>query len=118
MATHSQIRNSYPTGDFHWSPAEKAIARKVFERALYEEFATVITEAKQRAAKAEQPSDLWDLENYLTARRKEIDRKYNWRYSALPLVFGTLVREGRAREEELQGLSPEKLDYIRRVATL
>jgi integrase len=29
----------------------------------------------------QQPSDLWDLEHYLTERRREIDRKYDYRYS-------------------------------------
>lgn len=116
MATHSELHDFYASADFHWSPAERTIARRVFDRALREELDQIKQETKTRAAKIEQPPDLWDLEEFLTARRKEIDKKYNWRYSALPLVFGTLVREGRIRVEELQGLSPEKLDYINRVS--
>ena len=104
--------------DLKWSPAEKAIARKAFERALQAELEEVIHETRQRASKVEQPSDLWDLEGYLTRRRKEIDRKYDYRYSVLPIVFGVLIREGRLREEELHGLAPDKLKYIRSVAKL
>ena len=33
------------------------------------------------ASQIQQSSDLWDLEHYLTQRRKEIDRKYDYRYS-------------------------------------
>jgi len=36
---------------------------------------------------------MWDLEHHLTERRKEIDRKYDYRYSQLDLVFGRLLRE-------------------------
>jgi Photoprotection regulator fluorescence recovery protein len=104
--------------DLKWSHAEKTIARKAFNQALAREFEAVIREAKQMAAKIEQPSDLWDLEAYLTHRRKEIDRRYDYRYSVLTLVFGNLVREGQLSEEELHGLTENKLAHIRSYATL
>ena len=31
------------------------------------------------ASQIQHSSDLWDLEHYLTERRKEIDRKYDYR---------------------------------------
>ena len=98
----------------HWSPAEKAVARKAFESALKREFEALITETKQRAAAITQSDDLWELEDHLTQRRIEIDRIYDYRYSVLPDVFGYLVREGRLKTEELNGLAEEKLAYIRR----
>src|SRR5271157_6004923 len=98
-----------------WSPGEKAIARKAFKLALGREFEAVMREAKDRAARAQQPKDVWDLEDYLARSRKEIDHKYDYRYSVLPIVFGTLVREGRLNEDKLRGLGEDKLDYIRRV---
>jgi hypothetical protein len=66
------------------------------------------------AAKIRQASELWELERYLTQRRKEIDRKYEYKYSALLIVFGDLIREGRLNAEDLQGLAEDKLAYIRR----
>jgi Photoprotection regulator fluorescence recovery protein len=78
----------------------------------------VIREAKQMAGRIEQPSDLWELEGYLTRSRKEIDRMYDYRYSVLPLVFGNLIREGRLSEEELHGLADDKLAHIRSYAKL
>ena len=59
---------------------------------------------------------MWDLEHYLTGRRKEIDRKYDYRYSQLTDVFGRLLYEGRVREEELRGLQEDKLKRIRSLA--
>jgi len=64
----------------------------------------------------QQSSDLWDLEHYLTQRRKEIDRKYDYRYSQLTHVFGRLLHERRLREEELRGLREDKLKSIRSLA--
>jgi hypothetical protein len=61
-------------------------------------------------------ADLWDLEHYLTRRRKEIDRKYDYRYSQLTQVFGRLLHEKRLRDEELCGLREDKLASIRSFA--
>jgi hypothetical protein len=68
------------------------------------------------ASQIQQSSDLWDLEHYLTQRRKEIDRKYDYRYSQLTQVFGRLLYEKRLREEELRGLREDKLKPIRSFA--
>ena len=56
------------------------------------------------------------MEHYLTQRRKEIDRKYDYRYSQLTQVFGRLLYEKRLREEELSGLREDKLKPIRSLA--
>ena len=76
----------------------------------------MIQQAKKMASQIQQPSDLWDLEHYLTQRRKEIDRKYDYRYSQLTQVFGRLLYEKRLREEELRGLREDKLKPIRSFA--
>jgi hypothetical protein len=102
----------------HWSREEKAVARRAFDRALQRELEAVVIEAKKRAAKIQQPSDLWDLERYLTDRRAEIDRQYEYKYSVLILVFGSLIQQGMLSEQDLQGLSQDKLDAIRRYANL
>ena len=109
-----EFRDNYTSmRDLRWSPAEKAIARKAFEKALQREFEAAIQETKQTAAKLEEPADLWELERYLTSCRREIDQRYDHRYSVLPEVFGYLLRKGRLREEELHGLREDKLEYIR-----
>jgi hypothetical protein len=54
----------------------------------------------------------------LTAQRKMIDRQYDYRYSMLIMVFGNLIRERRLTEQELEGLSEEKLEYIRRYSKM
>ena len=92
------------------------IARTAFDAALGRELPEVIQEAKRIASEIQQSSDLWELEHYLTQRRKEIDRKYDHRKSQLTHVFGRLLYEKRLRQEELRGLGEDKLKPIRSFA--
>ena len=104
--------------ELEWSHAEKIVARRAFDLALGNELETLVLEAKERAAKIDQPSELWALEGWLTECRREIDRRYDYRYSNLPLVFAHLLRDGRLTEDDLRGLGQEKLDLIRRVSAI
>ena len=101
-----------------WSREEKTIARKVFERGLHQELQALIRKTKELANKIEEPSQLWSLEYYLQQRRKEIDRKYDYRYSQLPMVFGLLIREGSVTEQDLAGLRVDKIEVIRKWSIL
>jgi hypothetical protein len=104
--TTSTVENSYAhLQGPKWSPAEKAIASK-------QELDDVIQHTKTMVG-VKQPSDLWEVEYYLTQRRKEMDRQYDYRYSVLTMVFGDLVRSGCLPEASLQGLRPNKLKHVR-----
>jgi len=117
MTSPSATHDSYPyQNEPIWSRSEKVIARKAFDAALGRELHEVMQEAKKMASQIQRSSDLWDLEHYLTQRRKEIDRKYDYRYSQLTRVFGRLLYEKRLREEELRGLGEDKLKPIRSFA--
>jgi hypothetical protein len=117
MNSPSAILDSYPyQNDPLWSRSEKSIARTAFDAALGRELHEVIQEAKKMASQIQQSSDLWDLEHYLTERRKEINRKYDYRYSQLTHVFGRLLYEKRLHEDELRGLREDKLKPIRSFA--
>ena len=104
--------------ELKWSHAEKTVARRAFNLAFGKELEALLQEAKGRAARIEEPSELWDLESWLTERRREIDRRYDYRYSILPLVFAQLLRDGRLTEDDLHGLGQEKLDLIRRASAI
>ena len=114
MTSPSATQHTYPyQNEPIWTRSEKAIARKA---ALAQELHKVILEAKQMANEIQQSSDLWDLESYLTQRRKEIDRKYDSRGSRLTDVLGRLLYENRLGEEGLRGLPEEKMKSIRSFA--
>src|SRR6202049_1524349 len=117
MTSPSATQDIYPyQNEPIWSRAEKVIARTAFDAALGRELHEVIQQAKKMASQIRQSSDLWDLEHYLTQRRKEIARKYDYRYSQLTHVFGKLLQERRLGEEELRGLGEDKLKSVRSYA--
>jgi hypothetical protein len=68
------------------------------------------------ANQIKEPADVWELEHHLTQRRKEIDRKYDFRGSRLTDVLGRLLYENRLGEEDLRGLREEKMKSIRSFA--
>ena len=118
LSSHAIPSAGTKMGDLKWSPAEKVIARKAFNLALGRELQSVILEAKCKAAKLQEPSGLWELEQYLTQRRREIDRIYDYRYSVLPLVLAKLLTNGRLVDDELHGLGEDKLGWIQRCSSI
>ena len=117
MSSPSATQNTYPyPNEPTWSKSEKAIARTAFDAALKRELQDVMHTTKQMANQVKEAADVWELEHYLTERRKEINRKYDYRYSQLRHVFGRLLYEGRVSEEELRGLQEDKLKSIRSLA--
>lgn len=113
MSSPSISQETYPwQNQPTWSKSEKVIARKAFDAALGRELLEIIREAKRMSNQIQHSSELWDLEHYLTERRKQIDRKYDYRYSQLTDVFGRLLHEGRVTEEELRGLREDKMKLI------
>ena len=110
-------QNRYPyQSEPSWFGSDKAIARKAFDAALKRELHEVMQETKKMASQINEPDDLWDLELYLTERRKDINRKYDPRGSRLKDVLGRLLYENRLSEDDLRGLREEKIKSIRSFA--
>ena len=101
--------------DLKWSESEKKLSRRVFESALQAELADIMAEFKAKAQAVATPEEMWALRAYLSNKEREIDAKYDYRYSQLIVVFGNLLREGRIQHEQLQGLSEDKRSYIERI---
>ena len=77
-----------------WTKAEKKTARRAFDKAFERHCATITAEAKRRLENLRAPSDIWRVQEYLSEHRKEVDRIYQFRYSALLLIFSRLMRDG------------------------
>ena len=113
MSSPSATPDRYPyQSEPIWSRSEKALARKAFDAALKRELHELMQETKKMASQIQQSSDLWDLEHYLTERRKDINRKYDPRGSRLKDVLGRLLYENRLGEDDLRGLREEKMKSI------
>ena len=61
---------------------------------------------------------IWRLNDYLSEKRREIDEKYDYRYSQLMWVFPRLVSEGWLNADELAGIGAEKVDVINKLMSL
>ncbi|RAM52528.1 MAG: hypothetical protein C6Y22_05870 [Hapalosiphonaceae cyanobacterium JJU2] len=98
--------------DTEWSKTEKEVAQQAFERAYEREIDTLIKEVREKASAIADLDHIWHLHNFLSARRHEIDGKYDYRYSVLIFVFARLVKEGWLHLDELKGLNTDKLTKI------
>ncbi len=98
--------------NFDWSPAEKRIAQRAFDAAFERELSGLTEKLRARAASARTAEDLWSIEQFLASARREIESKYDYRYSQLPVVFGRLLREKLIDEQDLDGLDEEKVAFI------
>lgn len=103
--------------DFSWTAAEKKIARAAFDLALSRELASVRHEVESMLAGSPDVHAVWRVHDYLSDKRREIDTKYDYRYSVLVSVFARLVQEGWLSESDLRGLAAEKVEAITRILT-
>ena len=104
--------------DFKWSKEEKKIARKMFEVAYKRECTDLIQKIQSKAAHLSGPNDIWSLHDFMSKKIRTIGRKYDYRYSVLPLVFAQLIKDGWLTIDELRGLSEEKINWMNKISAL
>lgn len=98
--------------EINWSESEKKAAQEALRRAYEREIRTLIEEVRQKERELSEIDDVWRLHDFLSAKRHEIDGKYDYRYSVIIFVFAKLLQEGLLNLEELQFLEPDKLAKI------
>ena len=104
--------------EFTWSRSEKAAAKRAFDLAADRECRAIRREAQAMLEGATDDQVVWRLHDYLSGKRREFGRKYDYRYSVLVRVFGRLIAEGWLTMDELSGLREEKLEAVRRLSSL
>jgi len=95
-----------------WTLEEKKVAEEAFERAYTREIEALISEVRTKSGLINEVKDLWKLHDFLSARRHEIDGKYDYDYSSLLFTFAELVRDEWLHLDELRSLSKEKISKI------
>jgi hypothetical protein len=96
-----------------WSKTEKKIAREAFEKAYERECDYLSGRIREKENEIQTPDDIWQLHDFPTEKREEIDEKYDYRYSVLDLVFGRLIKDGWLDFEDLESLNEEKIETIK-----
>jgi hypothetical protein len=74
--------------DLKWSGKEKKVAREAFDKAYKREMQHIQREVSKRVKSFRENAEVWKLHDYLSEVRREVNRKYDYRYSMLILVFG------------------------------
>ncbi len=90
----------------------------MFDDAFARECQAIKHEVEARLRQSTNPRDIWLVHDYLSGKRGEVDRKYDYRYSVLIGVFGTLLREGWITDKDLAKLRPDKVEAIKIVASI
>lgn len=91
-----------------WSETEQKAAKKAFDLAYERETLALIKEFREKANSIDEVKEIWVLHDFLSAKRHEIDGKYEYRYSVLIFVFARLLKEGWLHLDELEGLDKDK----------
>lgn len=95
-----------------WSDLEQEVAQAAFQKAYEREINSLIQEVRNNASQVCDLDDIWRLHNFLSARRHEIDGKYDYNYSVLIFVFADLIKQGWLHLDELKGLERDKIAKI------
>jgi len=98
--------------EINWSDSEKKTAKEAFGKAYEREINSLIEEVRQKASQISEIDQLWQLHDFLSAKRHEIDGKYDYKYSELIFVFAKLLKQGWVNKEELKELERDKLAKI------
>lgn len=96
----------------NWSSVEKKVAQEAFEKAYEREITALLEQVRVRAGEITELKDLWSLHDFLSAKRHEIDGKYDYSYPALLFVFADLIKDGWLHIDELNNLNKDKLAKI------
>ncbi|HKT10443.1 MAG TPA: hypothetical protein VJW77_01325 [Terriglobia bacterium] len=102
---------------FGWSESEKQIARRAFDAAYASECQSIRARVQEMLKDKRDTSTIWRIQDYLSKQRKQIDRKYDYRYSRLINVFAILLNEGWLPESNLSGLGKDKIARIKELAS-
>lgn len=70
-----------------FTSSEKKAARKAFDSAYKREIKEIKTLLIEKISSIETDSHLWEIEDFLSQRRRMVDEKYDYRYSKLILVL-------------------------------
>jgi hypothetical protein len=101
-----------------WTDIEKTIARTAFDQAYKREIEALIKQVQEETSTLTELGELWRLHDFLSAKRHQVEGKYDYEYSALLFVFAGLVKEGWLHLSELEGLSKDKLAKISSLARM
>ncbi|ERN41485.1 hypothetical protein KR51_00020620 [Rubidibacter lacunae KORDI 51-2] len=101
-----------------WTHAEEQVARTAFDQAYQRETKSLIEVVRERAGAIAELDDIWALHDFLSARRFDIDGKYDREQPGLLFSLAQLVKEGWLQLDDLQELDPNKRAKVSALANM
>lgn len=98
--------------DIEWSTTEKKIAQAALDKAKEREINALMATVRQQASGIQEFNDLWHLHDFLSARRYDLDGKYDSRNATVIFSLAGLVKEGWLKLTELEGLDKQKITKV------
>ncbi|MEM8502132.1 MAG: hypothetical protein AAF716_03150 [Cyanobacteria bacterium P01_D01_bin.1] len=94
--------------DIQWSDTERSIALNALKSAHDREVEALLKMVRESASAIVLIEDAWQLHDFLSAKRHEIEGRYDDRETFLLFTLSQLVKEGLLDITELTGLTQEK----------
>jgi hypothetical protein len=95
-----------------WSNQERTIAQAAMSAARQRELAALVNTVRETARQINSIDEVWHLHDFLSARRFDIDGKYDDREDELLFVLAQLKKDGWLLPEDLAGLGSAKISKI------
>jgi hypothetical protein len=96
-----------------WSSEQRAIAQAALKIAYERETLSLIDSVREKAGEISHINEIWQLNDFLSARRFDIDGKYDDREDELLLVLARLVKEGWLAIDDLEGFESSQLAKLK-----
>ncbi|NUN65995.1 hypothetical protein HCU40_14835 [Pseudanabaena biceps] len=95
-----------------WTQIEEDIARKAFEIAYKRETSALIDSVRHKVSGLTEIDDMWQLHDFLSVKRHEVDGRYDYNLPTLVFIFAGLIKDGWITLNELEGLNADKIAKI------
>lgn len=105
-------------GTNQWTSQDRTIAKAALKTACQRETASLVKLVRKEASEISQIEDLWQLNDFLSARRFDLDGKYDDRDEEMLFVLAKLMNEGWLTVDDLSGLPEEKLTKVKALARI
>ncbi|TVP64709.1 MAG: hypothetical protein EA342_15910 [Leptolyngbya sp. LCM1.Bin17] len=106
------------TSELQWTSQEQAIVKTAVAQAHQREITTLVQVVRDQAQAIACMDDLWQLHDFLSARRHDLDGKYDQREPTLMFMLAGLIKDGWLSLDELTGLADSKLAKIKALAQM
>ena len=95
-----------------WTSQERAVVKAALANAQQREVEAIVEVVRKRASEVRSIDEVWQLNDFLSARRFDIDGKYEDGEDEILFVLAKLTQEGWLQAQDLAGIETAKLSKI------